>query len=289
MRSTASAALLFAAAMFTSPAWAAPETVVAKVNGRDITEAELKFAEAEIDLELSSVPAENRRAELVRYLVDAYLMADAAEKAKLTEGSDFTARMNYYRLRAVRDTFFEKQIRDSVTEAEARAFYEQRAKPQEEVRIRHVLVGTEEEAKKVAAEVAGGADFAEVAKKSSQQGAGENGGDLGYFVRGQLQIQMIEAFENAAFTVETGKISAPVQTEFGWHILKVEDKRQRQPQAFEELKDRIKSLMVQAKLDTTVRDLRKNGTVEIVDPEIKKVTEAAEKLDGAKPEAEKKQ
>jgi peptidyl-prolyl cis-trans isomerase C len=268
--------LLFAAALFASPAIAAPETVVANVNGKGITEAELSFAEAEIGSELAGVPAESRRRVLVEYLIEANLMADAAEKAKLADGKDFGSRMNYYRMRALRDAYFEKQIRDSVPDTEAKALYDERVKSlpaQEEIRARHILVKTEEEAKKVAAELAGGADFAEAATKYSQDRGGQGGGDLGYFARGQ----MVKSFEDAAFALEKDKLSAPVQTEFGWHILKVEDKRNRQPPTFDEVKEQITASLIQSKLQSTVQDLRKNGKIEILDPEMKKAVEADEK------------
>ena len=286
MKRTAPAALFLAAAIFAAPAWAAPETVVAKVNGQDITEAELTFAEAEIGQELAGVPAESRRRVLTEYLIEAHLMADSAEKAKLGEGPAFEARMKYYHLRALRDAYFEKQVRDSVPETEARALYDERVKgmpPQEEVRARHILVKTEEEAKKVAKELAGGADFAEAAKKYSQDRGGQGGGDLGYFSRGQ----MVKAFDDVAFSLEKGKISDPVQSEFGWHIIKVEDKRNRQPPAFEEVKEQITASLIQNKLQTTVQDLRKNGKIEILDADIKKAidAEAAAQAGLASPDA----
>ena len=289
MKRTASAALLFAAAIFAAPAWAAPDTVVAKVNGQPITEAELSFAEAEIGSELAGVPAESRRRVLTEYLIEAHLMADSAEKAKLAEGAEFEGRMKYYRLRALRDAYFEKQVRDSVPEAEAKTLYEERVKglpPQEEVRARHILVKTEDEAKNVAQELTGGADFADAAKKYSQDRGGQGGGDLGYFSRGQ----MVKAFDEAAFSLEQGKLSAPVQSEFGWHIIKVEDKRNRQPPAFEEVKDQITASLVQNKLQATVLDLRKNGKIEIVDADLKKAieAEAAAPAGATQPEPEKK-
>ena len=291
MKRTASAALLFAAAILAGPAWAAPDTVVAKVNGQPITEAELSFAEAEIGSELAGVPTESRRRVLTEYLIEAHLMADSAEKANLAEGAEFEARMKYYRLRALRDAYFEKQVRDSVPEAEAKTLYEERVKglpAQEEVRARHILVKTEDEAKKVAAELTGGADFAETAKKYSQDRGGQGGGDLGYFSRGQ----MVKAFDEAAFSLEQGKLSAPVQSEFGWHVIKVEDKRNRQPPAFEEVKDQITASLVQNKLQATVLDLRKNGKIEIVDADIKKAIEAEAAAPAgagtAQPEPEKK-
>jgi peptidyl-prolyl cis-trans isomerase C len=265
---------------------AEPGTPVAKVNGQDITQGELKFAEAEIGSELAGVPAESRRRVLVEYLIEAHLMAQAAEKAQLAGNPDFEARLKYYRMRALRDAFFENKVRDSVGEGAARQLYDDRVKTipaQQEVRARHILVKTEDEAKKVAKEIAGGADFAEAAKKYSQDSGGEGGGDLGYFSRGQ----MVKAFEDAAFALEKGKVSAPVQSEFGWHLIKVEDKRDRQPPTFEEVKDQITASLIQAKLQSTVQEMRDQAKIEIVDPDVKKAIEAESAGPGASADPQK--
>ncbi len=275
MKPLASVALLAAAFAFAAPAWAVPDpdTVLAKVNGIDITESELAFAEAEIGQELAGVAPENRRRVLVEYLTEAHLMAEAAEKAKLGAGPDFDARMKYYRLRALRDVYFEKKVRDAVTTKAAETLYNDRVKNipvQQEIRARHILVTTEDEAKKIAKELKDGGDFGELAKKHSQDRGGAGGGDLGYFTRGQ----MVKPFEEAAFALAKGKISAPVQTQYGWHLIKIEDKRDRKPPAFEEVKDQITASLVQAKLQSTVRDMRGAAKIEILDPELKKLIAA---------------
>lgn len=293
MKHTLSIAVLAAAAAL--GAWtvsaAEPNTPVAKVNGQDITHGELKFAEAEIGSELAGVPAENRRRVLVEYLIEAHLMAQLAEKAQLGTSPDFESRMKYYRMRALRDAFFENKVRDSIGEAQAKTLYEERVKTipaQPEVRARHILVKTEDEAKKIAKEISGGADFAESAKKYSQDSGGEGGGDLGYFTRGQ----MVKVFEEAAFGLEKGKVSPPVQSEFGWHIIKVEDKRERLPLAFEEVREQITASLIQAKLQSTVQEMREQAKIEIVDPDVKKAMDAeaaagAAGGDAPKPEEKK--
>jgi len=273
VKRTAIAAIILTAA-WAVPSWAASDDVVATVNGEEITEAEIKFAEAEIGSELAGVPEESRRRVLVEYLVEAHLLADAAKQAGLTEKEGFKQRMDYYRLRALRDTYFENQVRDAVSEEEAKALYEERVKnlpSQEEVRASHILVKTEEEAKKVAKELTEGGDFAKLAEKYSQDRGGAGGGDLGYFSRGQ----MVKPFEEAAFSLETGKISEPVETQFGWHILKVQDKRDRQPPSFEDVKDQITARLIQSKLRTQVQGLRQDAKIEFVDPELKKAVEDA--------------
>jgi peptidyl-prolyl cis-trans isomerase C len=258
------------------------------VNGSDITEAELGFAEAEVGSEIAGLPAEARRRVLVEYLVEAHLFAEAAGKNQLGSGKEFEERLAYYKLRALRDTFYEKKVRDAVTEVQAKKAYdEQIAKivPEPEVRARHILVKTEQEAKDLVKQLKGGADFIELAKKSSDGPSAQTGGDLGYFARGQ----MVKPFEDAAFTLKAGEISAPVQTEFGWHVIKVEDKRNRPVPAFDEVKDQLVASLVQNQLKTVVQGLRGTAKVEIVDPELKKAIEEDARAAAIEAPAEQKQ
>jgi peptidyl-prolyl cis-trans isomerase C len=290
MKSVVTAALFLAAMVCIVPARAEPNTVVAKVNGIEITEGELQFAEAEVDL--TNVPPKERRRALVEHLAQTHLMADAAEKTNLGTGPGFEARMKYYKLRALREIYIEKNVRNSVTTEAAKAHYDERVKSisvQQEIRARHILVKTEEEAQKIAKEIEGGADFAEMAKKYSQDDAGEGGGDLGYFSPGQ----MLKEFETAAFATPVGKVSAPVQTKHGWHLIKVEDKRNRKLPSFDEVKDQIIASLTQAKLQKTVLDMFNSAKIEYIDPEIKKAVDeeaaaAAEAQKAAAAEAAKK-
>lgn len=263
------AAALFLA--FSAP-YAHAAGPVARVNGADITEAELSFAEAEVGAEIAGLPLEARRRVLVEYLVEAHLFAEAAVKNQLGAGKDFEERLAYYKLRALRDTFYDKKVRDAVTEAQAKAAYdEQIAKiaPEPEVRARHILVKSEQEAKDLVKQLKAGADFTELAKKSSDGPSAQTGGDLGYFSRGQ----MVKPFEEAAFALKPGEISAPVQTEFGWHVIKVEDRRNRPVPSFDEVKDQLMASLVQNQLKTVVQGLRGTAKVEIVDPELKRAIE----------------
>ncbi len=286
MKLSALIALFAAASLYSLTAQAAPGTVVAKVNGQDITEAEIEFADAEIGSELAGVPDDRRRRLLVEYLIEAHLMAEAAEKSGLAKGEDFEARVKYYRLRAVRDAYFEKQVRDAVPDSEAKALYDERVKNlpnQQEVRARHILVETEDEAKNIRKELEAGGDFAELAQKYSKDRGGQDGGDLGYFTRGQ----MVKPFEDAAFSLATGVLSEPVKSDFGWHIIKVEDKRDREPPAFEQVKDQITSSLIQSKLQALVQGLRADAKIELVDASLKTPEEvAAENGDSAASESQ---
>jgi peptidyl-prolyl cis-trans isomerase C len=284
--------ILFAGAFALSLALGAPIAhavgPVARVNGADITEAELAFAEAEVGAEIAGLPTESRRRVLVEYLVEAHLFAEAATKSQLGTGKEFEERLAYYKLRALRDTFYEKKVREAVTDAQAKSAYdEQIAKlaPEPEVRARHILVKTEQEAKDLVKQLKGGADFTELAKKSSDGPSAQTGGDLGYFSRGQ----MVKPFEDVAFALKPGQISDPVQTEFGWHVIKVEEKRNRPLPSFDEVKDQLVASLIQNQLKTVVQGLRGGAKVEIVDPELKKAIEEDAKAAAMESSSDQKQ
>jgi peptidyl-prolyl cis-trans isomerase C len=270
LKTLCSGAIALSLAFFTASAQAAGP--VARINGNDITESEIAYAEAEVGAEIAGLPAEARRRVLLEYLVEAHLFADAAAKSQLGSGKEFEERLAYYKLRALRDTFYEKKVRDAVTDAQAKAAYDEqigKVPPEPEVRARHILVKSEQEAKDLIQQLKNGADFLELAKKFSTGPSADSGGDLGYFSRGQ----MVKPFEETAFALKPGEISAPVQTEFGWHVIKVEDKRVHPVPAFDEVKDQLIASLVQNQLKTVVQGLRANAKVEVVDPALKKAIE----------------
>ena len=279
-------AVALAAVALSSPAIvpaAAADGPLAVVNGKPLTEADLKMAEAELGPELAQLPEASRRRILVEYLIENLVFSDAAEAAKLSSGADFDARLQYLRRRALRDVYFEKSIKASVKDEDAKKFYDEQVtaiKPEEEVNARHILVKDEAKAKEIADKLAKGGDFAALAKENSEDpGSKDNGGDLGYFSKGQ----MVPEFETAAFALEKGKISAPVKSNFGFHIIKLEDKRMRQPPPFEAVKDRIVNSLLQKKAQTAGVELRAAAKIEYVDPEIKKAVDAEAAAKAAPP------
>jgi len=251
----------------------AEDKVVATVNGHAISEADLALAEAEIGNELGNMPAGTKRRVLVEFMIENQLFAEAAEAEKLGSGPDFDKRMSFWRQRALRDAYFDKAVKANIGEEAARAIYEDKVKqlkPEDEVQARHILVGSEEEAKKLAERVGAGEDFAKLAKENSgDAGSKEQGGMLGFFGRGQ----MVPQFEEAAFALEKGAVSKPVQSQFGWHVIKVEDRRQKPPPPFEEVKDRLIGSMAQSKAQNIATELRGKAKIDYVDPEIKKMAE----------------
>lgn len=262
------------AALLAVPAAAQKGEVIARIDGTEITQEDLETARAEIGEELSRIPAEDRRWRLVQYLIESQMMADAAEKEGLANSPEFKKRLDYYRDRALRDLYMEKKVRSNVTEAQAKALYDEQVaklEPQTEIRARHVLVETESEALDVVERHNRGEDFAELAKELSKGPSGADGGDLGYFTEGQ----MVKQFEETAFALEKGEVSDPVKTEYGWHVIKLEDKRQQTPPAFKEVKEQLMSVLVRQEAEKAIGKLRKNSEVEIVDPAIKKEMEDA--------------
>ncbi|HEU4476182.1 MAG TPA: peptidylprolyl isomerase, partial [Methyloceanibacter sp.] len=188
----------------------------------------------------------------------------------------------YHQRRALRDAFFDAKISDAVTEAEAKKIFDEKIgqlKPEQEIRARHILVASEAEAKEIAERLKKGEDFAALAKEESKD-SGAEGGDLGFFTRGQ----MLKPFEDAAFALDVGAISEPVQTQFGWHIIKVEEKRDQQLPSFDQVKTAIMSQLVQQRAQEVVTGLRDAAAIEVVDPELKKSMEPAQGLPGDLPD-----
>ncbi len=252
----------------------AQSKVLATVNGVEITEQDLAFARAEIGEQIASMPAEQRRSNLLLYIIENQILAAASQSEKLDEGRDVEALMKYYRRRALHDLYYQRKIRDAVSEAEARAVYDAeiaKIKPKTEVRARHILVKTEAEARDIIERLERGTDFAELAREKSIGPSGAEGGDLGYFTR----EKMLPEFSDAAFKLEKGKISEPVKTQYGWHVIKHEDKRETKPPAFSGVKDGLLAGMVRRKAVEVISALRKAAKVDILDPDLKKALEAA--------------
>jgi len=257
-------AAVLGAAIFLSPGLAAAEDkVLAKVNGQEITEADIALAEGDIGAELASLPPATKRRVLVEYIVETKLFAAAAEADKLAEGPEFEKRLAYFRQRALRDQFFEKSVKGSISDAVAKGIYDDKVKmlPQEEeVQARHILVASEDKAKELADNIGKGADFAQLAKENSTDpGSKDSGGMLGYFSKGQ----MVPEFEKAAFELKAGELSKPVKSQFG----------QKKPPTFEEVKDRLVGSMAQNKAQEIATNLRGKATIEYVDADIRKQAE----------------
>jgi peptidyl-prolyl cis-trans isomerase C len=254
----------------TPPAPAAPQAatapsgnqVVARVNGTDITEADLAIAAADPALQLPNVPEAQKRDLLTGYLIDLKLGARAAEAAKIGDAPDFVRKLAYNRDKTLLDQYLEQEAKKAVTPEAARKLYDETAKgvaPEQEVRARHILVESEDEAKKAQGRVKGGEDFAKVAGDVSKDpGSKSDGGDLGFFTKDR----MVEPFAEAAFKMEPGQISDPVKSQFGWHVIKVEEKRNKPVPSFEEMKDQVNTYLERKAQQDLIMGLRQSAKIE---------------------------
>ena len=239
--------------------------VVATVNGRTITEADLAFVGEDFSAELQRVPEAERRRILLELLIDMNIMAGAAEKDGLAQSETFKSRMALYRVQALRDAFYVEKIDKGVTEADIKARYDKSIadfEPLEEVHARHILVASEDEAKAIIKQLEDGADFVELAKEKSTGPSAPSGGDLGFFTKGR----MVPAFEKAAFALEPGTFTKePVKTEFGWHVIKVDERRRQEPPAYDKVHDRIAETLKRERLSETLQALKKDAQIEVLD------------------------
>lgn len=261
------------ATMSAAPALSDESKVVAKVDGAVITEKDVALAEAEIGQQLEALPAEARRRVLVEFLIENQLLAKEGQSQNLSATDAFTDRMEYWKRRSMREAYFEK-LESEISEADLRKFYDENLKETgggEEIRASHILVETEDKAKEIFEQIAHDGDFVELAKKNSiDPGSRAQGGDLGYFGRGM----MVPAFEEAAFGLDVDQVSEPVKSQFGWHIIKVMDRRKKAAPPFEEVKERIRVALLRPRVKALLDQLRKDAELEYIDPEIRRQVEA---------------
>jgi peptidyl-prolyl cis-trans isomerase C len=250
-----------------APAAPRPDAVVARVDGLPITEQDLAIAAEDLGQQLPQqlTPAQ-RRDYLVNYLTDLKLAAKAAAEQKLEDAPDFKSRLAYFRDKVLVDEYLAIEAKKGVSEDAMRKLYDETTKnaaPELEVRARHILVEDEDEAKKIHGRVAGGKeDFAAIAKESSKDpGSGKEGGDLGYFTKDR----MVPEFAEAAFKLEPGQVSAPVKSQFGWHVIKLEDKRVKPLPAFEQVRPQIEQYLTRKVHTDLILALRGKGKVERLD------------------------
>jgi peptidyl-prolyl cis-trans isomerase C len=242
-----------------------PAKVIARVNGVEITEGDLAIASEDSALQMPNVPEEQKRELLTGYMIDLKLGAKAAEAAKVGSGAEFARKLAYNRDKTLLDEYLDQEAKKAVTPEAARKLYDETVKSvpsEQEVRARHILVENEDEAKTIAGRVKGGEDFAKVAGEVSKDpGSKTDGGDLGFFTKDR----MVEPFAEAAFKLEAGQISDPVKSQFGWHVIKVEEKRNKPAPSFEETKDQVEAYLARKAQQDLILGLRKNAKIERLD------------------------
>jgi peptidyl-prolyl cis-trans isomerase C len=238
--------------------------VVARANGVDIRESDLAFAEEEIGSNMPQMGPDQKRDYLITYLTDVIVMSQAAEQKKVGDNPDVQRRLAFDRNRVLMEALLQDVGRAAVTDEAMHKVYDDATKqmqPEEEVHARHILVPTEDEAKAIEDQLKKGADFAALAKEKSKDPGAADGGDLGYFTKDQ----MVPEFAEVAFKLDKGQISDPVHTQFGWHIIKVEDKRTKPTPTFDQVKVQLENYVAHRAQAELVDSLRKTAQIERLD------------------------
>src|ERR1700761_8585511 len=273
----------FAIALFASlPLRAEDNPVLAKVNGSEIRQSDVTLAEEELGPSLAQMDPATKKENVLAFLIDMKIVAKAAEAKKIEDRDDFKARLAFTRNRLLMDNPLEVEGRAATTDEAMKKVYEEASKQRagkQEVHARHILVETEDEAKAVEDELKKGADFAELAKKKSKDPGASDGGDLGFFTKDQ----MVPEFSAVAFSLEPGKISDPVKSQFGWHIIKVEEKRNRKPPEFDQVKGQIETYVARKAQAEYVGKLREAAKIERMDKPAETAKSDTKPADPAKP------
>lgn len=245
-----------------------PDTVIATLNGDPITIADLEAMAADFGDALAQFQPEERTQALIDAVINLRLMYAQAETMGLAETPDFIEQMEMLRQRALQNAYVERVVADAITDEAIRARYDQEVAAMdlpEEVRARHILVNTEAEALEIIGQLNGGADFATLAaQRSIDTATGAQGGDLGWFAEGE----MIQEFEDAAFAIEPGQVGqVPVPTQFGFHVIKVDERRRQPPPDYEENKELIRQIIFREAYLAEAARLRETADVQIVGAE----------------------
>jgi len=275
-------ALIILSVLLGLPAMIAPsqaqeqKITVAEVNGEAIFLDEVMRIAEQLPAEIKQQPLPNYFVRIIDDIIDSRLAAAAGNQAGLTNNPEVLAQMSIAAQRVLAEAYITTELRKVITEAELQKAYQlfiSDETAREEIKARHILVASEVEAKAIIAELNNGADFASLAKQKSTGPSGPNGGDLGYFMRGA----MVPSFENAAFGLEVGSHSAsPVQTQFGWHVIKLEDRKISQAPSFDELRGQLQTNLANQALSRIIESLRAPASISRLSfDEVRAATQAA--------------
>jgi len=251
---------------------AAKDPVVAKVNGTEIHRSDLAVAEEEAG-QLPPMAADAKQDYLVQFMADMILVAKAAEDKKLGDAADFKRKVEFARRKLLMESLLQSAGKEALSDAAMHKVYDDAVKQmgdEQEVHARHILIRAtpgddkaskeaEDKIKAIIVRLNKGEDFAKVATETTEDPSGKaNGGDLGYFGKDQ----MVPEFAEVAFKLDKGKISAPVKTQFGWHVIKVEDKRTKPAPTFEQVKPQIEQYVSRKAQADLVTSLRASAKIE---------------------------
>jgi peptidyl-prolyl cis-trans isomerase C len=249
-----------------APAPVDPNKVLATVNGQPITELDVEVAAPDMQSSLQQIPPDKQLDAILKTLVDLRLMATAAEAAGLDKQAETQHVMAYERARTLRNSYLAGKLTEQVTEDAIKARFDQEVAkfvPADQVHAEHILVASEDEAKAVIADLDKGGDFAAIAKaKSTDSGSGAAGGDLGWFGKGAT----VKPFEDAAFALQVGKYTeTPVKTDFGWHVIKLLEKRKEPAPALADRHDEIRDTLAREVIQAEIGKLHESAKIVFTD------------------------
>ncbi len=252
------------AALLAATVAPAQAKVLAKVNGVEITDEDVKLATDDLGPGIPrQLEGKARDAYILDFLIDEQLVVQKAQADKLAETPEFAKKLAYLRDKALMETLLGNVAKSAVTDAAIKQTYDEAAKnqkPETEYHAHHLLVPTEEEAKKALARIKGGEDFGKVADEVSKD-PGSKGGDLGWFTKDR----MVPEFADAAAKLQPGQLSEPVKSQFGWHIIKLDETRPKTFPPLDQIKDQVARYVVQKAQSEMVLKLRESAKVERTD------------------------
>ena len=242
---------------------ATKDPVVATVNGQPIHLSELEIAQQALPPQYRTMPLASVFPALLDRIADSKLVVGDAKKNKIETDSTFKRRMAFVEDQVIQDYWLQREIAKRITPDKLQQRYQEKLKSmpaEEEVHARHILVATEAEAKDLLAELKKGTAIEKLAKdKSTDKASGAEGGDLGWFKR----TDMVKEFSDAAFALKKGELSeTPIKTQFGYHIIKVEDRRQAPPPTFEEMAEQIREDLARETVTAFIDQLRSVAKIE---------------------------
>lgn len=253
--------LLVACGKAGAPDAAEPTERVATVNGKAIGKSEFELYVANTERQSQRVLTPEEKTQMLDQFIGMKLAAEAAEKAGVAKDAKTQDQLSLARMTVLVDVGLQKYLNDNpIADSDLKPEYDvQVAAMPREYHARHILVDDQAVAEGIVKQLKGGADFAKVAADKSKDSSGKNGGDLGWFTLDT----MVKPFSDAVATLKPGQLTdAPVQSQFGWHVIKLEDSRASTPPPFEEVKDQVRSMLQRKKLQGYLEELRKGAKIE---------------------------
>lgn len=256
---------LVAVLAIATPVYGAGDPVVAIVNGHEIKESQVMAGKESLPKQYQSAPPEKIFPVLQNQAVDTYLIKQAATAAGMEKDPKVQESIKEATQNVIIQAFLLKEVKGKVTDEQVKAKYDEVVKnfpKEDEVHLRHILVDNEETAKSIIKALKNGGDFKKLAQTKSKDGTAKEGGELGWFRKSELPKELADS----AFALKPGTFSQePVKTDFGWHVLMVEEIRPAKPPKFEDIKNELKGLMTQEAIVALVKKLRSEAKISLFD------------------------